>query len=314
MEQFARDVHKGLSSSSKSLLSKYFYDEIGDDLFVQIMQMPEYYLTRAEHEIFRDKTAEIVSKLNLANDTYFELIELGAGDGSKTKELLKHLISHGFQFDYRPLDISKNALNGLKSSLGKEIPTLSVQPLHGDYFEVLTSLKSSNHRKVILFLGSNIGNMLDARATEFMKQLSESLSSNDSVFLGVDVIKSKEIVLPAYNDAQGITAAFNLNLLKRINRELGGNFVVEAFEHCPEYNEIEVIAKSSLRSKKHQSVHIEAFNQDFHFAEGEKIQTEISRKYNDDVLNQILAESQFRIIGKLLDSQEYFADYVLVKD
>ena len=314
MEQFAQDVHAGLSASPKNLLSKYFYDEIGDDLFVQIMQMPEYYLTRAEHEIFRDKTAEIVSKLKLENDTYFELIELGAGDGTKTKELLKYMTSNGFHFDYRPLDISQNALNGLKSALQEEIPALSVQPLHGDYFEVLTALKSSTSRKVILFLGSNIGNMRDARATEFMKQLSESLSVNDAVFLGVDLIKSREIVLPAYNDPYGITAAFNLNLLTRINRELGGNFVVDAFEHCPEYDESDGIAKSSLRSKMNQTVHIEALNQDFQFAEGEHIHTEISRKYNDAVLKQILAESQFRIAGKLMDSQEYFADYVLVKE
>jgi L-histidine Nalpha-methyltransferase len=250
----------------------------------------------------------------LKKEIFFELIELGAGDGTKTKELLNYLISNGFQFDYRPLDISQNALNGLKSALNEEIPALSVQLLCGDYFEVLTSLKSSKHPKVVLFLGSNIGNMLDARATEFMKQLSESLSLNDAVFLGVDVIKSREIVLPAYNDAQGITAAFNLNLLRRINRELGGNFDVESFEHCPEYTEEEGIAKSALRSKKEQVVHIQALNQDFHFAEGEQIHTEVSRKYNDAVLSEILAQSQFRMAGKLVDSKNYFADYVLVKE
>lgn len=311
MEQFKIDIDNGLSSTPKTLPSKYFYDEIGDDLFVQIMQMPEYYLTRAEFEIFERKTAEIVAQLGLKKPSYFELIELGAGDGTKTKQLLTYLLSNEYTFDYLPVDISQNALDGLKSSLKSELPTLSVKPKQGDYFEVLQSLKTSDQPKVVLFLGSNIGNMLDDLAANFLQQLSAVLQNGDRLFLGVDLIKSREIVLPAYNDTQGITRAFNLNLLTRMNRELGADFVVENFDHLPEYTEEEGVARSFLRSKVTQSVRIEALNKTFQFSEGEKIHTEISRKYNDEVLTRILMSTDFSICGKLTDSNNYFADYIL---
>lgn len=313
MEQFKKDVFLGLSSNPKRLPSKYFYDSIGDDLFVQIMNMPEYYLTRAEHEIFRTKTAEIANELGLKKDHYFELIELGAGDGTKTKELLSFLILGNYHFDYLPVDISQNALNGLEESLKLEFPSLSVQPKQGDYFEVLESLKSSDQPKVVLFLGSNIGNMMDDRAMLFLSQLSESLQVEDRVLIGVDLIKSADVVLPAYNDAQGITREFNLNLLTRINRELGANFTISDFSHCPEYTEEEGIARSFLQSDIAQTVRLEALNREFHFEAGEKIHTEISRKYNDNILKHIIADSRFKIHGKLTDSMKYFADYVLVR-
>ncbi len=313
MEQFKKDVLAGLSSNPKSLSSKYFYDAIGDGLFVQIMNMPEYYLTRAEHEIFKTKTKQIAEELGLKKDRYFELIELGAGDGTKTKELLSHLIANEYQFDYLPVDISQNALNGLKASLTTELPSLSVVPKQFDYFGVLESLKTSDHPKVVLFLGSNIGNMLDDIATKFLSQLSVALRPGDRLLLGVDLIKSAEIVLPAYNDAQGITRAFNLNLLTRINRELGANFDITNFAHLPEYTEQDGVARSYLQSKVAQTVRIDAINQEFKFAEGEKIHTEISRKYNDEVLGRILSKCDFSIHGKLTDRKGYFADYILVR-
>jgi len=312
-EQFKKDVEDGLSKKIKSLPSKYFYDKIGDALFVKIMHMSEYYLTRAELEIFKNKSNQIIDYLQVHKDQYFELIELGAGDGLKTKELLGCLLDRGFDFDYFPLDISQNALNNLEESLISELPKLGIKRQQGDYFEILASLKSTKHPKVILFLGSNIGNMSDEIAAEFIYALGANLTKNDKLLLGVDLKKAASIVLPAYNDSEGITRAFNMNLLNRINKELGGNFDIEQFGHQPTYTEEEGIARSFLVSLKKQEVHIDAINRSFEFEEGEKIATEISRKYSDEIIEQLITDTDFEIVAKLTDEKMYFANYIFTK-
>lgn len=314
IEQFSKDVELGLSNFAKTLPSRYFYDEIGDKLFVDIMNMPEYYLTDSEFEIFKNQSQNIIDGLEVKPDEYFELIELGAGDGTKTKELLKELVAQGYNFDYSPIDISSHALVGLSAILQTEIPSLHVTPKQGDYFEVLHDIKASKHKKCLLFLGSNMGNMSDEEARQFIYQLGANLKTDDKLLLGVDLIKSKDIVLPAYDDAQNITSKFNLNLLHRINKELDGEFELDHFEHQPEYEEEEGIAKSFLVSTKTQSVHIKSVNRTFDFKKGEKIHTEISRKYNDYILNQILEKTDFTITEKLTDSKNYFADYILTRE
>lgn len=311
IDQLKKEVDEGLSNPEKSLPSKYFYDKTGDALFVKIMHLPEYYLTRSEHEIFKEQSNEIITALQLKQDTYFELIELGAGDGLKTKELLKELNREKYAFDYMPVDISQNALDSLEADLNIQLPSLSIKKKQGDYFEVLESLKENEHPKVILFLGSNIGNMSDEVATDFISKLSANLQEGDKLFLGVDLIKPASVVLPAYNDNQGVTAAFNLNLLYRINRELEADFKVDAFKHLPEYDEKDGIAKSFLVSTKAQQVYIAELNKTFHFQEGEKILMEISRKYNDEILNKILSKTNFEIIDRITDSKKYFANYIL---
>lgn len=305
------DVDKGLSSSPKFLASKYFYDEVGDQLFVDIMNMPEYYLSRAEHEIFKTQSQQIIEGLELKKDTYFELIELGAGDGTKTKELLKELLSQHYHFDYLPIDISQHALDNLETDLKNELPQLSVKTKQGDYFEVLESIKYSKHPKVVLFLGSNIGNMEDGLAHDFLYRLGSNMHVNDKLFLGVDLIKPANIVLPAYDDPNKITAKFNLNLLNRINRELNADFEISAFHHQAEYNEEEGIAKSYLVSTVDQTVTITDSNKSFSFKAGEKIHTEISRKYNDKVLNKILNNTDLNVTTKYTDSKNHFADYII---
>ena len=311
ISQFKKDVELGLSDTPKTLPSKYFYDKRGDELFVQIMNMPEYYLTRAELEIFKEQSQEIIQALALDPNQYFELIELGAGDGTKTKELLKVLDKNGYNFDYIPIDISQNALDQLEEKLNKELPNVSVKKKQGDYFEMLATLHETKHPKVVLFLGSNIGNMTDELATDFIYKLGANLRPNDKLFLGVDLIKSAEIVLPAYNDAAGITKAFNLNLLTRINKELDGNFKIDTFSHLAQYSEDDGIALSYLVSTVEQKVTLNASEKIFHFAKGEKIQTEISRKYNDEIINNILQDTDFQIKNKLTDSKDYFANYIL---
>jgi L-histidine N-alpha-methyltransferase len=310
-DQFAKDVDAGLSKSEKTLPSKYFYDKKGDALFVEIMEMPEYYLTNCEMEIFSTQTQALIESFQTDKGIYFELIELGAGDGSKTRKLLEALSQKGYQYDYMPVDISKNALEKLEKSLQHELPQVSVKPKHGDYFKMLGSVKNSHHPKIVLCLGSNIGNMTDAIASDFLYQLGANLSPNDKLLLGLDLIKSADIVLPAYNDDTGITSAFNINLLHRINTELGANFDLDAFEHAPEYNESIGLAKSYLISKREQSVEIKATGKVYHFRDGEKIHTEISRKYNDEILSGLLQKTDFTITAKFTDKDNYFADYVL---
>lgn len=306
---FLSDVLQGLSNTQKTLPSKYFYNSQGDALFRQIMALPEYYLTRAEMDIFSNKTAMLIALLKMRKDLYYNLIELGSGDGTKTIHLLKALLDKGFSFDYLPIDISKNALAGLTAMLEEKLPALNFIAQQGDYFEKLKKLKANQHPKIILVLGSNIGNLTDAEASEFIYELGSSLRPGDKIVLGVDLIKPKSIVLPAYSDAQGITARFNLNLLDRINCELGGNFDREQFLHRASYDETEGIAKSYLVSQKNQTVLVNGHP--FYFDKAESIHTEISRKYNDEIIKSVLKHTGIHVEAKITDSQNLFADYVL---
>ena len=311
---FADDVLEGLSKSKKTLPSKYFYDEIGDQLFVDIMNLPEYYLTRAEMEIFTTQSEAILRAFNQPKQEAFHVVELGAGDGSKTAHLLAELLSEGYNFDYWPIDISQNALDGLDTSLVTSLPGLRVETFQGEYFKILHRLHDVPGRKVILFLGSNLGNMSDEVAARFMLELSETMDSGDQLLLGLDRIKSAEIVVPAYNDAQGVTAHFNLNLLNRINNELGANFDVATFQHEVEYSEEEGIVRSYLKSTSQQMVHIAELQSTFSFEKGERIHTEISRKYNLEILSKIIRESGLHQKRCFTDSQGFFWDVILEKE
>lgn len=313
LSNFAKDVLEGLNDQPKRLPSKYFYDQKGDELFIKIMNMPTYYLTDCEMEIFSEQAHRLIELLQLNKQNRFELIELGAGDGSKTFHLLHALLKKDYTFNYVPIDISSNSLDTLSNNLTPSLPNLNITPIAGDYFLILDQLSKSQLPKVVLFLGSNIGNMNDEKASGFIQSLSKSLNKKDQLVLGADLIKSKHIVLPAYNDPEGITAAFNLNLLERINMELGGNFILSNFKHTPNYNEQTGITTSGLTSLVNQQVFIAALEKTFTFQENEMIHTEISRKYNDDILNKIIQHSQLYIKAKLTDSKAYFADYILEK-
>ena len=309
--EFAQDVLEGLSSDPKNLSSKYFYDDRGSTLFQEIMRTPEYYLTDAELDIFQHKSDQLLDALSISLDIPFDLIELGAGDGLKVIHLLRALIRRDARFRYLPIDISEAAIKALEERIRTELPTLRMQSLQGDYFKILGDLSQADTVKVLLFLGSNIGNLSDERSTEFIYQLGSYLNPGDHLVVGVDLIKSREIVLPAYNDSQGITAQFNLNLLRRINRELGADFDLGAFVHQPQYDEQEGIARSFLVSTKDQKVHIEQLGRSFSFKEQEAIATEISRKYDDQVIARILQSTDFEVVAKVMDRRKYFADYIL---
>ena len=308
-QQFAEDVDKGLSSSPKRLSSKYFYDSIGDQIFIKIMGMPEYYLTNCEFEILSSQSNEIIDAFEL-DENPFKIIELGAGDGTKTIQILKNL--RKFNFTYEPIDISSDAIQNLEARINSELPWVNIKGEQGEYFKILDSIEGKQ-RKIILFLGSNIGNLTDEQSSEFILRLSEVMNAGDMILIGVDKKKPKEIVLPAYNDAQGYSRDFNLNLLERINRELGGDFDKSKFKHVPEYDESEGIALSYLESTEDQIVQIQYLEKSFSFAKGEKMHTEISRKYDDEIIERIIMDSGLKIEKVFTDRKKYFSDYLLKK-
>lgn len=305
---FAEDVLAGFSSTPKFLSSKYFYDDEGSRLFQEIMQLPEYYLTRAEYEIFRTHAGEIFEAF--ANgDPKFDVIELGAGDGTKTAVLIDHFLSQNVDFSYSPIDISSEALDILSAKFRKKFPRLLMNPKTGDYFHILETLKTESlQRKILLFLGSNIGNFSPENALKFFRHLRGVMNEDDLLFIGFDLQKDPHVILHAYDDAQGVTAEFNLNLLKRINRELGANFDLEKFSHYAVYRPTECAARSFLISREEQTVFIEALDQSFQFKAWEPIFMEISQKYNLDMIENLARMSGFDVKQNFFDSRKYFVD------
>ena len=310
---FLRDVIEGLSADRKTLSSKYFYDEIGDALFQQIMDLPEYYLTKSELEVFTTYKGDLL-ELFAAGGKAFDLIEFGAGDGMKTKVLLSEFLEKKADFRYLPVDISGNALEGLEQSLGREMPGLEVVPYRGEYFEALGSIPADDHRKkVVLFLGSNIGNFTGAAAGEFIQGISERLNPGDGVLVGLDLKKDPRIILDAYNDAQGVTRAFNLNLLQRINRELGADFMLDQFDHYPLYDPETGEARSYLVSKKEQTVRFKGRPEVLRFAKGEVIHTEISKKYSVPEIESLTGHAGLKPERWLYDCRHFYVDVYFSK-
>ena len=307
---FAEDVLTGLSANPKFLSSKYIYDQEGDKLFKAIMELDEYYLTNCEFEIFTDFKNNLLN-LFKSNSESFSLVEFGSGDGLKTKILLMNFMKQNVNFKYVPIDISQHALDNLEKDLSASLPKLKVEGISGEYFKALDAFnKISTDRKVILFLGSNIGNFLEEEAVHFLSELKKCLTTNDLLLIGFDLKKDPNIILRAYNDPHGITRDFNLNLLKRINRELGGNFDIEKFKHFPLYNPETGTAKSYIISTNTQTVDIEELGESFQFDAWETIHTEISQKYDLTMINRLANKTGFRVIENFYDSRHYFADSV----
>lgn len=289
----------------------YFYDKVGDDLFREIMAMPEYYLTRSEHEILSTSKQLI---FDTVKNTEFDLVEFGAGDAYKTRILLHNFSEQQARFQYIPIDISANILDTLADSLKRELPQLKIKTVAGEYFQSLAELNQADtRRKLVLFLGSNIGNMDAAHALDFLRRIYASLNTGDLLLLGADLKKDPATVLAAYNDAAGITARFNLNLLTRINRELDANFKPEQFYHYPVYDPATGTAKSFLVSRIEQNIEIKALEQTIHFKEGETIATEISQKYDLEAFHTWAAHTGFHIRKIFSDRKNYFANVLFVK-
>lgn len=308
LNSFAEDVRRGLFFTPKFLSSKYLYDDAGSCLFRRIMDLPEYYLTRAEVEIFALHKQKIVEAF-VSQNRPLDLIEFGAGDGAKTAILIDYLLKQKARFSYSPIDISAKALETLTARFENEFPTLSVKSHCGDYFHILDALESDSERtKIVFFLGSNIGNFGLGEDISFLKRLKAVMSKNDLLFVGFDLQKDPRTILRAYDDEQGITAAFNLNLLTRINRELGANFDASKFSHYAAYCPREGAARSFLMSREKQTVFVECLNQEFFFDDFEPVFTEVSQKYNLEMIEQTARQSGFEVVRNFLDGKSYFAD------
>ncbi len=307
-EAFAKDVQEGLSAKFKHIPSKYFYDKTGDSLFQAIMKMPEYYPTRCEYEVFKIQKKRLTAAFQIQNNE-IDLIELGAGDGYKTKVLLLHLIETGINVNYIPVDISANVLDILEEGLRKEIPGLKVNGINADYFDALSDLNMiSEKQKVILFLGSNVGNLSNDSAIEFFSKIASLCKKGDMLLTGFDFKKDPRVIQLAYDDPTGITRNFNLNLLTRMNRELGANFIVDQFSHYPVYDPISGTAKSFLVSLKKQGVNFQALDKSFHFGKWELVHTEISQKYDLEIISNLAEKSGFNLINNYFDCRFFFVD------
>ncbi len=304
---FYKDVMKGLRSSPKFLNSKYFYDERGDELFQQIMGCDEYYLTNCEMEILKTQSADIVATI-FASENNFDVIELGAGDCSKSVYLLRQVSRRNKNFTFFPIDISSHVIDLIEEDLPKKVRDLNIKGLNGEYIEMLKKANQFSHkRKLILFMGSNIGNMNYGQSISFCKEVRSCLQPGDYLLIGFDLKKDPQIILNAYNDKKGITREFNLNLLRRINRELNADFTIENFKHFPVYNPESGECKSYLVSKYKQKVSI-GDTEIIEFNENETIHTEISTKYSVDQINEIADLTGFETIEHFYDSKNWFVD------
>ncbi len=309
-QTFALDVLVGLSEPRKMIPSKYFYDAEGSRLFQEITRLPEYYLTRAEFEIL-ETSARTIAGLALNNK--WNLVELGPGDGHKTDLLLTQFIDKGIDFHYVPIDISESAMKNLVNNIQNNKSSIEVRGLVSDYFnglKWLNKLKDDNRKNFVLFLGSNIGNFNGARARVFLRSLWSTLNHDDLVLIGFDMKKDIDLMLAAYNDNQGVTAAFNLNLLQRINRELGGNFEVDRFQHFANYDVFSGAMESYLVSQAEQKVFIGEIGQAFRFQPWEPIHTEYSYKFLKTDIESLAIETGFEIEMQLHDSRRFFTDSI----
>lgn len=308
LSDFAQDTLLGLTSELKYLSSKYFYDDQGSKIFQDIMRMPEYYLTDCELEIFKTHKQDIFTEF-VGDKGGVELLELGAGDGLKTKIILSHFLNKGADFKYSPIDISDDAVNSLVLDLQDEMPELKVNGLIGDYFKLIADIKVNGYsRKIVMFLGSNIGNFDKQTSIDFLSHLREVLNPQDQVFIGFDLKKDASIILEAYNDPHGHTAAFNLNLLQRINNELNADFHLNEFKHQEVYNPQTGTAKSYIISQKEQIVNINGIDTTITFGEGERIYTEMSQKFDNEMIIDLASSSGFEIVRNFTDQRQYFTN------
>lgn len=292
----------GLSAYPKWLPAKLFYDEQGSALFEQITELPEYYLTRTERAIFESYAGEI---LQAAGES-LTLVELGAGTASKTCILIEELLQRQARALFYPIDVSPSALHEAVKQLGGQFPQLRVNPIVADYTGGVEALNRISGRKLVLYIGSSIGNFEPDESIGMLRRIRRTLRAGDALLLGADFAKSSRILLPAYDDPQGVTAAFNKNILARLNRELDADFDLDAFRHVALWNRRCSRMEMHLESTCEQRVFLPLLDMDVRFAEAERIHTENSYKYSMEMIERILRESGFRLEQSWHDRQKWF--------
>ncbi|MEH2346694.1 MAG: L-histidine N(alpha)-methyltransferase [Nostoc sp.] len=296
------DVVKGLTQTPKSLPPCYFYDDRGSELFEQICDLPEYYLTRTETTILQQYAGEIAKITGPC-----ELVELGSGSSTKTRILLDAYQNLGYSLHYLPIDVSAGMLETSAKQLLRDYPLLQVYALAGTYELALAQLLPTQlPSRMICFIGSSLGNLTPGECDVFFSEITEALQVGEYFLLGIDLQKPKQILEPAYNDRQGVTAAFNLNMLEHLNQRFDGNFDTTQFEHWAFYNESEQQIEMHLRSLRSQIVELQALSLKVNFALGETILTEISRKFDLHTIKQQLTAQGLSPLEVWTDPNQWF--------
>jgi L-histidine Nalpha-methyltransferase len=308
---FSEDTRRGLTASPKVLFPKYFYDALGSRLFEAICELPEYYVTRAEAEIFQRHANEIAGSL----DGPLRLLELGSGDARKTRLLIEALVARQGGLEYLPIDVSRSAMVQSAERLLHAFPELTVTAFVADYHAGLRAVRGERVppgvRTLALFLGSTIGNLDPGDRIALLREIRAVLRPGDGLLLGTDLRKPERVVLPAYDDALGVTAAFNLNLLSRINRELGGGFDLGSFRHRARWNQELGRIEMHLESLREQTVFIQSLGLEVRFAAGETIHTESSYKFEPAQVEEMAQAGGFALRRTWTDRGGRFASNLL---
>ena len=302
---FSEDVRQGLTTNPKYLLPKYLYDELGSRLFEAICLLPEYYLTRAEKEILQNQSDEIVSFLPPNS----RIVELGSGSAEKTRFLLEAMLKRQTKLHYLPVDISEASLIRSSEELLGNYENLNITAYAADYFRALRGIETAevDEHTVVLFLGSNIGNFSRDEALNFLQEVRRVLNVGDVLLLGADLKKSIDLLIPAYDDALGVTAAFNLNLLVRMNRELGADFQLKNFQHRAVYNKEFGRVEMHLVSKEKQTVYLKGLDLRVNFEKGESIHKENSYKFDLEQIAALGYQTGFTLEKSWFDSEQRFS-------
>lgn len=301
------EVYRGLTDTPKHLSPWLFYDERGSQLFEAITRLPEYYLTRTERGIFAHNTNEI---LESAGCLPLTIVELGAGTAEKTGLLLQAAVRRQGAVDYVPIDVSETALDSAKQHLEAEIPGVRVAARVADYTQGIAEIPSPGRRRMVLYIGSSIGNFEPADGVRVLREVRKRLVPGDLLLLGVDHVKDAPTLLRAYDDAAGVTAEFNKNMLVRINRELGANFNPRLFRHRAKWNAERSRIEIYLDSVIAQEVSIPALDMEVNFARGEAIHTENSYKFTPESIGAIIEHAGFAVTQRWTDEREWFGVYL----
>lgn len=301
--QMAREVRLGLTAKPKVLAPKFFYDERGSQLFERITELPEYYPTRAEREILAERSPEIVAAAGEPST----LVELGSGSAAKTRHLLSAMRDVECLVTYVPVDISEEITRETAEALVEEYPGLAVRGMVCDFEHDLERVPNDGGSRLVAFLGGTIGNLYPADRRDFLRRVAALLEPGDQILLGTDLVKERDRLEAAYDDSEGVTAEFNKNVLLVLNRELGGDFDPDAFEHVARYDAESARMDIRLRSLAEQTVRLDGLDLNVRFAAGEEMRTEISSKFTRSKLEEVYREADLRPDGWFTDRAEDYA-------
>ena len=302
------EVYLGLTARQKTLRPWLFYDAHGSELFEQITELPEYYPTRTERSILNAHADQIVAAA--AGCEELAMIELGAGTATKTGLLLKAAVRRQSEVIYHAIDVSGTALDEAKRRIEAELEGVAVVPRVGDYTQGLGQINADGQRRMVLYIGSSIGNFEPEDAVQLLRDIRKELKPGEKLLLGVDMVKDREILLKAYDDEAQVTAAFNKNVLERINRELGANFNLNLFRHQARWNEECSRIEMHLESLIAQQVVIPALDLEVKLKRGETIHTENSYKFRDEGVIEMLERADFHLSDHWTDECEWFGVYL----